>query len=158
MKSVGAYVLSVTAAGVICGLVTAILGEKSPYSGMIKMLAGIFLAIAVVSPLTDIRLDFLDGYIDNLKQDGDAAVQSGIQKSEEAIGLIIKSKTEAYILDKAEALGADIEVDVTVSGDYQPIPKTVCIAGSVSPYAKARLENMLEEDLGIGKEGQLWIG
>ena len=157
MKSVGAYVLSVTAAGIICGLVTAILGEKSPYSGMIKMLAGIFLAIAVVSPLTDIRLDFLDGYIDNLKQDGDTAVQSGVQKSEEAIGLIIKSKTEAYILDKATSLGATLSVEVMVENGNVPQISGVQLSGQVSPYAKLQLKTILTNDLGIPKENQIWI-
>lgn len=125
---------------------------------MLKLICGLFLAFTVAEPFATVSITDFTLFTADIHADAQAAVADGKEYVRISIRDIIKDETEAYILDKAEALGADIEVDVTVSGDYQPIPKTVCIAGSVSPYAKARLENMLEEDLGIGKEGQLWIG
>jgi hypothetical protein len=47
---------------------------------------------------------------------------------------------------------------VYLSEDTIPVPISVEIRGSVSPYGKQQLTKLLEEELGIAKENQLWIG
>ena len=152
------YLLNVCAASTFCACVKSLTVEKSTGGKILKLICGLFLALTVVQPFADISINDFTLFTADIQEDARAAVSEGEEYVRISLRDIIKDETEAYILDKAEALGADIEVDVTVSGDYQPIPKSVCIIGNVSPYAKARLENILEEDLGIGKEGQLWIG
>ena len=71
---------------------------------------------------------------------------------------IIKGETEAYILDKAASLGVELEVDVLLEDMYPMAPKTVRLSGSVSPYVRNRLQNIIAEELGISKENQIWIG
>ena len=156
MDSVGTYILSVTAAGILCGIVTSILGEKSSYSGVIKMMAGIFLAVSVVKPLVNIRLGSADGYLSDLNIDGQTAAEVGIQMSEDAMNSIIKSKVEAYILDKAASLGVKLSVEVRVENGSIPQISNVRLTGPISPYAKQQLSSILCADLGIAKEKLKW--
>ena len=74
----------------------------------------------------------------------------------EAEGNIIKSRVQAYILDKADSFGTSLEVEVILDQDH--IPVSVELQGNISPYARAQLTEIIEEDLGIPKEHQLWIG
>ena len=76
----------------------------------------------------------------------------------QAMTELIKEKSQAYILDKAAELDASITADVTISEEELPKPLSVVISGQVSPYNRKRLESILETDLGIAKENQVWTG
>lgn len=82
----------------------------------------------------------------------------GTKLADDARREIIKAEAEAYILDKAGSYGLQLEVCVTLREDDIPVPESVCIAGAVSPYARTRLEILIENELGIPKERQLWTG
>ena len=69
---------------------------------------------------------------------------------------IIKSTCEAYILNKATELGADIHVSVSVNSQH--IPFAARIMGEVTSDVRKQLEQILETDLGITKENQSWTG
>lgn len=158
MKDIASYIISVTAAGVICGIISSLLGDKGAISEIGKMLAGIFLAIVIVRPLADIRLSGLEDYLSGLSLDGNAAAEEGWKMAEESMAGIIKSETEAYILDKAASMHVDLSVEVIVENTSPPSLSGVRLCGAVSPYAKQQLSRMIEEDLGIARERQTWIG
>lgn len=69
---------------------------------------------------------------------------------------IIKEETEAYILDKAADLHANLHVEVTVGEDS--LPMAVTLSGEASPYARRQIQAIIANDLGISKENQKWIG
>ena len=50
---------------------------------------------------------------------------------------IIKEETEAYILDKAADLHANLRVEVAVGEDN--LPAAVTISGEASPYARRQI-------------------
>ena len=66
--------------------------------------------------------------------------------------------TTSYILSKAESLGAKLEVTVELSDELYAKPVAVQLTGAVSPYAKQTLTQMIEEELGLNREAQRWIG
>lgn len=158
MEAIRGYLLSVTAAAVICAVVSALLGKKGTISAMGKLLTGIFLAITVISPLAKIQLSNADALWDDLSVDAAAAVAAGEEAANNELRAGIKSQTEAYILDKAASYAAELTVEVTLSDDDPPLPCAVRLTGSVSPYAKRQLQQLIAEDLGIPKEAQTWIG
>ena len=158
MDGIRAYILSVTAAGIICGIVNALLGEKGTYSGSGKMLAGIFMAVVVVRPLAHIQISNLDDFLGSLTQDADAVTASGKNLAQEEIADIIKEEVEAYILDKAASQHVELSVEVMVELGDVPELSSVRLSGNVSPYAKQQLTQLIEEDLGIAKENQIWTG
>ena len=134
----------------------ALVGKNRSTSKVIKLITGLFLTIAVITPW--LRLDFSDlsGYFQEFSISADAAVESGVTFAYEETAAIIKQQTEAYILDKADAIGVDIAVDVCVSNDSPPVPYSVKLCGDIAPYAKVRLIQCISEDLGIPEVRQTW--
>ena len=158
MEHLRQYIISVTAAAMICAIAMGIHCGKGVSTSLIKLISGIFLAFVVVSPLSGIELDDFLSLPSPYTVDANAAAASGEIMAMDAMAEVIKSKTEAYILDKAAAMDVTLSVDVSLSGEYPPVPAGVRISGKVPPYAKYRLQNILEEDLGISKENQIWTG
>lgn len=157
MENIKTYLLGVVAAAVICGIVTRLMGEKGTQGAMAKLIAGLFLAFTVIRPVANISLDGLSDFTAVYSDAGEQAAAAGEILTKDALTTIIKAQTEAYILDKAAALQVDLEVEVTLSDEDIPTPAAVRLSGKVSPYAKARLQSIITEDLGIGKERQTWI-
>jgi hypothetical protein len=73
------------------------------------------------------------------------------------MGDIIKSKTEAYILNEARKMELDITVEVELSDADPPAPCRVFIKGTASPYKKTVLGRYISDNLGIPQENQQWI-
>lgn len=158
MNALASYVISVTAAGIICGIVTCLLGEKGAVSELGKMLTGIFLAVMVIQPILHIRFDNLDDYLQALSLDGNKIAESGKTMAEKQVAGIIKKQVEAYILDKAASMGVELSVEVVVEENDLPVLAAVRLCGRVSPSAKQQLVAMIEKELGIARENQIWIG
>ena len=59
-------------------------------------------------------------------------------------------------MDKAESLGAELTVEVTLSDDELMVPCAVKLSGAISPYAKKVLSDTIAKDLGIQVEEQIW--
>jgi hypothetical protein len=158
MDAMRQYIISVTAAAILCGIVKGIHFGDGASGALIRLIAGIFLALVVVSPLSGIRIeDFLTCTRD-YSLAGDTAAALGEDAAIEAMASVIKSNTEAYILDKAAAMEAALAVEVTLSDELPPVPVEVRLSGDISPYIKTRLQSILEDDLGISKENQIWTG
>ena len=156
MESLGQYIVSVAAAAILCGIVRSIAGEKGAGSGVIRLVCGIFLAFVVIRPVRDIQLPDVGLWLDSFSAQAQEASAMGENLSREAMADIIKARTAAYILDKGEELGLDLTVEVTVSEDQIPAPVAVTIRGSASPANKTKLQNWIQEELGIPKEDQQW--
>jgi hypothetical protein len=69
----------------------------------------------------------------------------------------IIQQTQAYILDKARSLDAELTVEVFLGDGTIPVPIGVRLEGNISPYARKLLSQMLQDDLGIPAEEQIWI-
>lgn len=157
METVRTYLLGVIAAAIVCGIVTRILGDKGTQGAMAKLIAGLFLAFTVIRPVADLSIGSVADLTDQYSAAGADAAAEGERMTREALALSIKSQTEAYILDKAEALNVTLTVEVTLSEEDIPTPASVCLTGKVSPYAKQRLQTVIADDIGIDKEHQTWI-
>ena len=72
----------------------------------------------------------------------------------EAMASIIAEQTEAYILDKAGELGAEVtvRVETRTGGDGVPVPWSAELTGAQSEA----LASALETELGIPAERQVW--
>ena len=158
MEGLRQYILQIIAAALLCSIVIRFVGEKGASAPVIRMITGVFMLLTLASPLAHIRLNDLSFYFDRLTQETDQAVGMGQSAAFEELKTIIKSKTEAYILDKATAYGANLEVDVELDGSSPPVPCGVQIGGSISPYGKKQLQNYISESLGIPLEAQIWTG
>jgi len=158
MEGLKAYLISVTAASIICGIVNALAGKRGAVSSVLKLLTGLFLALTVIRPVIRLSLSEIELYLDSISTKADAAVADGEIVASRELASIIKAETEAYILDKAASLGVDLQVDVILSDNAPPLPVEVLLIGAASPYAKAQLSAMIADELGIPKEAQRWTG
>lgn len=155
MDGLREYAISIVAAALICSILSGVV-PKGTAKELVRLLCGLFLAITVLRPLGRVDCNVLEEYPFDFAQDAEAAAAVGEKMAEDAMQEIIKAETEAYILDKATALNAELSVEITVSEDRIPVCAELC--GELSPYARTRLEAILETDLGITKENQVWSG
>ena len=134
MENIARYILSVTAAALLLGILQTIAGKKGTQA----------------DEILDLPWDFT--------LQGSTIAEQGQSYSRNQLRRIIKDRTEAYILDKALTLQAHLQVEVMLSQDEVPVPTSVRLQGSVSPYARNVLQQWLQDDMAIPKEHQIWIG
>lgn len=155
MDSLRQYVISVIAAALISGVVIR-LTQNGSGREIIRMLCGVFMTIVLILPISGRQtfqwknlLPEIDRQAEVLASDG--AYAAGNMKAE-----LIKQQTEAYILDRATAMNADVTVTVSLGMDC--VPASVRIAGKISPLSRSRLTDVITTELGIPREQQEWIG
>lgn len=150
------YILSVTGASMVCAAIKMLIGGKSAPALMIRMMTGLFLSIVLIAPIVRIDVEDLEYHFSEITIGSSTCIDSGIDYAVSETSAIIKSKTEAYILDKAASLGAELSVSVTVDDAYPPLPTAVILEGQVAPYAKERLTHYIADELGIPEAQQIW--
>ena len=70
---------------------------------------------------------------------------------------IISGRIQAYILDKAAALGLNITVELEMETRADtPYPKAVIIRGEAAPAQKQQLQQYLEQTFAIPVQRQVW--
>lgn len=149
MESIKSWLLSVCAAGAVCALAMELTGKDGAGSAMVRTVAGLVLLLTLLQPLS-VRssLDPVAMY-DSFRAEADEAVAAGNDYANNQLAESITQRLTAYILDKAASLGADVTVEIILSGDALPQLRQVCITGNVSPYARSRLAAVLEKELGL---------
>lgn len=156
MRGLAEFVGTVTAAAAVCG----ILGElmpKGPSRQILKLTGALFLAFSMLQPLSQLKLPALQEVTDRLRTEGSLAADLGEEMaSQEQIRCITQS-LQTYILDKAEALGLTLTVELNLEEESY-LPCQVVLSGEAAPLAKQRLTEQLVQELGIAKEEILWIG
>lgn len=156
MDDIKEYLLSLICASVVCTVINTLIGKKSTHSAIIRLLSGLYLSFTLIAPLVNLKLNEYADYFSGFSSDAETAVASGEASAMDELRSIIKSQTEAYILDKAVSMDTVIDVEVTLNNENPPIPCSVTLTGSVSPYSKEVLSNFIANNLGISKEDQVW--
>lgn len=156
MDSIKNYLISVIGAALISGIASSVVGKKGVVGSLIKLITGLFLMITVIAPWTKLRIKDLSAFYSDFSVEASHITAEGEAIANQEIASIIKSQVEAYILDKASALNLNLEVEVKMSATQPPIPESITLKGTVSPYAKHYLEDILCNDIGIAKENLLW--
>ena len=156
MDLVRDYVLSVVAAAIIGTLALSITNKNRTYCSVIRLLVGVFLSVTIVAPLAKVQLHELSLQLNNISGSGSEYVLKGCEISRSATADIISEQVAKYILNKAEELGMSVDVSVNMSNENELKPQSVHIRGTTTPYAKAKLRNILENELEIEEENQIW--
>ena len=154
MEGLQSYILSVTAAGILCAVISC-LGGKGSHGPILKLMCGIVMTAVIIKPVLSAAPINLSRYLKQLDADAASVVESGLRSSDEALRERITGELEAYILDKAGELGLQITAAVTLD-DQDAAPASVVISGSASPHARSAMTEMLREELGIPAEALEW--
>lgn len=156
MDGIREYLISVTAAAVLCGILKSLIGEKGNSAALVRLICGIFLALTVIRPLKELNLRDFSLLPVGLLEEARATSGEGEEYTRQTKEALIKQQCEAYILDKAQTLEASIQVEIQISVEGEPIPVASIITGNLSPYARNQLSKTLKEELGIPQEDQKW--
>lgn len=155
MDGVCGYVIRVVAAALLSGILTR-LTRKCGSGEVIQMLCGIFMTIVLVQPIYGGNEMILESELQELSKQAEAVSREGTAEADSIRKQFIKQRVEAYISNRAETLGADIQASVSLGEDC--VPFFVRITGSVSPMNRSRLTQVIVSELGIPRERQEWIG
>lgn len=153
MEGLRQYILSVTAAAILCGAAVSLSPEGTARE-LIRFVAGALLTVCLLRPLVGARWELALPRLDTSA--GEELAAQGENQAAQAVADIIKAQLQAYILDKAAALGAEVEVELTLEEGVLPVPREATIRGTAAPYARQQLEKILSSQLGIPKERQQW--
>ena len=153
MAQIKEYLISITAAAILCGVLLRFTGSKGSSAAIIRLLTGLFMAAAVLRPVITLKLKDLSFYAEDLTARAAFVATVGTEVAEKELDTIITDRTETYILDKAATMGVALDVEVILC---EHIPCGVIMKGAVSPGTKARLSAWIEENLGIPTEAQQW--
>ena len=156
MDAVRRYLFSLCAAALLCSLGRALV-PKGRMKSICSLLCGVFLAMTALSGLAGWQLTDVAEELTKMRIAAEEA-RTGVEiGNREALSAIIKSKTEAYIWDKAQELDLSVSIEVMVEADGSyPYPSGVQITGAFTPQQRKALEAYIEENLAIGKERQIW--
>ena len=157
MEEIRQYFIRLTAAALACSAASEFFRGKGTPEVCGRILCGACMALAVLSPWISLRTADLHAYWNSLTDMSQEAVRSGENFARQELSQGIKQRCEAYILDKAEKLGVRITAEITLTEDDPPVPASVILSGSVSPYARSRLTQQISSDLGIPEEAQTWV-
>lgn len=156
MHSLRQYILAVTCITAACSVLQMLLAEGTAYS-LIKMLSGLIISIAVLTPLIKEDIFQWDMQFESIVSDASVAIAEGQTVASEMVQERIKERTEEYILTKASDMDADITVSVELETEYPNKPEKLIIRGRASPYVKQQLAASISKDLGILEEDITWI-
>ena len=156
MNSIKNYLLHVASAGFLLSLALAVV-PKGRVQQVARFVGGLVLILTVITPIMKLDTDDLARSISRfhmtIQQD-----RTGVEiDNRNILAQLIKEQCQAYILDKAEALGFAVSAEITLSeeGDY-PYPVSVILQTEASQKERDHLENIIVQDLGIPPERQEW--
>ena len=151
------YLFSVVTCALAVSLVCSV-PQKKAIARIAATLGGVILLITFLQPLLRLRVGDLSAWLDRYAPD-DSLLSSALEDREEESSRLISEQTRAYILDKAQALGADLEVEIELAAlsEHYRYPWRVTLRGQWLPDQKTSLSKYIVDTLGIPEERQIWI-
>lgn len=157
MELLRQWLIGITCAAMIVALADS-LTPKGTVQKIGRIAGGLVLLIAVVKPLMGVDFGTLAQATANVQE---AMASCGdLEKTDlDLMKSIIGQRTGAYILDKAEGLGAALEnvtVLCEVGEEDVPYPAAVTVTGELTEGQRQALSRVIEADLAIPRERQTY--
>ena len=156
MSGVQEYLFRVAAAALAVSLITAI-PLKQPVKHVICAGCGALLLLTLLRPMLRLRDVDPKEYLSKFQIDNtmiDEALRDGQTRAQ----ALITGQTEAYIWDKAAALGAEVRAEVTLAAlsEHYSYPCAVTLTGRWTASQRQALSEYIAQTLGIPPERQTW--
>ena len=137
--------------GVICA---GLAGEDRR---AMRLTVGLVLLLALCGPVTGIDLAWVSQLLAQSRMEARMAETEIEVRNRALLAQIISEQTEAYILDKASALGMTLQVTVeTAQGETYPYPAAVTLTGHTTTAQRQTLNAWIAEQLAIAEENLTW--
>lgn len=152
------YIQTLVYSAVFCFLALTLTPEGSGKKA-VGIACAAAMMIAAISPVVSIDLSDYSKTLTEYKLKAEEYTESGKTESENLNRLYIQDKCQAYILDKAKEMGADIS-EVTVTAEWSTdgfwYPVSCEIRYGCTEQQRAELEALISAQLGISKDEQKW--
>ena len=152
------YIQTLVYSAVFCFLALALTPEGSGKKA-VGIACAAAMMIAVISPVVSIDLGDYSKTLTEYKLKAEEYAGNGKTESENLNRLHIQDRCQAYILDKAKEIGADIS-EITVTAEWSSdgfwYPVSCEIRYGCSDRQRAELEAFIGAQLGISKDEQKW--
>ena len=155
MSELRRYLLAVTAAALAVSLARAVPQNKS-IGRMADLFGGLLVLIVFLRPILSLRIGDLR-YFSGFRPD-EALIDEAISEGEKESARLITEQTRTYILDKAQALGCEVEAQIELAelSEHYCYPYRVTLRGRWSAQQQQSLSEYLFQTLGIPEERQIW--
>lgn len=152
------WILCLAGTAIICTIAQALAPEGAPKRA-VRLVCGFAAMLALLSLVRDFEYPDFSEYLEEYRASAEKITEEASQNASKSTRFIIEEKCAAYILDKADSMGADAEtVSVTASwsedGYWYPVSARIC--GSFTENEKRTLSGMIEAELGIPLKQQIW--
>jgi len=154
------WIMGLTAAAFLTAIAMT-LTPKGRVRAVVGLVAGLVTVVALIAPIIEFDYEVYAGNIEGFELSLQTRSEAWEVSQERLTSLIIRERSETYILDKAESLGlVDIEVEVATSRNAAGwiYPQRVWITGNVSASQRSVLSEFLAGTFGIPAERQYWSG
>ena len=157
MAGIREWLLSVLAVSLLCAVAGSLM-PKGPVKGVGKLVCGLVLAAAVVSPAASLDLSGGRQWLDSWDAGLELREEELKKQVDGEMKTIIQQEYEAYILDKAAQLGAVCTARVECCGEETGVylPQRVWVGGTLSQGQREELAQALEEELGLPAQALCW--
>ena len=157
MGAVRSWLLAVITVSLLCAVADALM-PPGAVKRVGRLVCGLVLIGAILSPLKVLDLEgsqrWLDEYLSSVRS-REAELEGTVNSQ---IKVIIEQKCAAYIVDKAAELGltcrARVECVLSEDGLYLPVRTEV--DGSMTADVQSKLIRIIESDLGVPAESQIY--
>lgn len=152
------WVIGITGMSLITSVVMAVV-PKGRVRKTVSLICGMAMIVVLVSPVLDFDYDTFAQYISGYSYDTDVQEKNLDEENERLTRRIIQEEVNAYILDKAQSVGA---VDVMVLAqtkmdeDGAWYPWEVTVEGKFTSEQQQEVQNTIEGDIGIPPDRQYW--
>ena len=151
------YFLSICAAALLCYLWQSLTpggaGKKRSW-----LIGSLILVLVILSPLVALDGDDLFQSFAAYEAETDDLEKKALDQTKSAMESIISERCTEYILEQTEKF-EDVSLEFMFTFDRKhevPIPVGVQVTGACSAYTQEFLQQILENDLGISAERQVW--
>ena len=155
MEVLGKYIISVTAAAIICSIVMRIVGKNGSQSNLIRSICALFLLFSATFPIAHLNSNTFLDFTESIEADAEYWKKYGESSARSFTEKRISDSFASYICDRAAALGANITAIVSLDHGTM-IPEQIIIEGAVSPYCKMQLTEYITSELGVSEGRLLW--
>ena len=158
MEAVRMWLMSILTAGVLCA-VAGTLMPAGPVQRVGKLVCGLVLLCAVLSPVTNLDLEGGQQWLEDYAQGLELRERELEEQINGEMKSIIEQSCAAYIVDKAAELGLTCTARVTCRAEAAGVcvPETAELSGAFSGETRDQMTRVLEQELGIPAERQTYI-
>lgn len=155
MEIIREWILAVTVYAILIALADSLM-PSGAVKKIGKITGGLILMLGILQPMVTMDIESLYRSVNEL-EGGTASNGAALQAESQALWKsFIEEQLNAYVLDKAKELGADVSVSVQCGSgeDHALCPESVTVMGTLTEKQRSSMTKFLENDLGIQAEKQ----